>query len=77
MNSNLKENINYFKDSETNWNCTKGWILLGNWAEKKDFLNKKDSAKQIKSYFSIVPPDLRVWKNNVERHHKPIINFCT
>ena len=76
MNSNLKENINYFKDYETNWNCTKGWILLGNWAEKKDFLNKKDSAKQIKSYFSIVPPDLRVWKNNVERHHKPIINFC-
>jgi len=71
MDSNLKENISYFNENDKNFSCKQGWILLGNWA-----MEKVDPG-QNSSFLSEVPPDFRNWKNNFEKHHEPLINFCT
>ena len=71
MDSNLKENISYFNENEKKFSCKQGWILLGNWA-----MEKVDS-EQNSSFLSEVPSDFRNWRNNCEKYHEPLINFCT
>ena len=77
MDSNLKENISYFNENEKNFSCKQGWILLGNWAMEKVDSRQSGSANKIKSFLSDVPPDFRDWQNSIQRHHEPLINFCT
>ena len=77
MDSNLKENISYFNENDKNFSCKQGWILLGNWAMEKVDSRQSGSANKIKSFLSDVPPDFRDWQNSIQRHHEPLINFCT